>query len=271
MTERLERRGRPSLSGRLRIGLVLVSACLAGIFGIDRSPTSAQQVPFSRFSHNSAQHQRMPCLVCHVRNDNRTTPKMPGHIPCASCHVQQFADNKSPICAICHTPTSVKPFPGLRTFRTVFDHSKHTRQTNCATCHKPASGGVALSVPARTAGHATCFQCHGPQSLSAGKQINSCSTCHQSGSPARFSAASKAYSVNFSHQEHARKGLACAECHTVRPGSVRGGQVSSPMVSMHFAPARTKSCGACHNNKRAFGGKDFSDCKRCHEGPTFRF
>jgi hypothetical protein len=28
---------------------------------------------------------------------------------------------------------------------------------------------------------------------------------------------------------------------------------------------------SCHNDKRAFGGDDFSDCKRCHQGPTFRF
>jgi hypothetical protein len=27
----------------------------------------------------------------------------------------------------------------------------------------------------------------------------------------------------------------------------------------------------CHNNRRAFGGDDFADCKRCHTGQTFRF
>jgi hypothetical protein len=40
---------------------------------------------------------------------------------------------------------------------------------------------------------------------------------------------------------------------------------------MHFASTRTQSCASCHNNSRAFGGTDFSDCKRCHEGSTFRF
>ncbi|MEO8042821.1 MAG: cytochrome c3 family protein, partial [Acidobacteriota bacterium] len=63
---------------------------------------------FSRFRHDTAQHTRLPCLVCHVRSDNSSTPKMPGHIPCASCHSQQFAEgNTNAICTICHTATDV--------------------------------------------------------------------------------------------------------------------------------------------------------------------
>jgi hypothetical protein len=27
----------------------------------------------------------------------------------------------------------------------------------------------------------------------------------------------------------------------------------------------------CHNGKRAFGGDDFTSCKRCHTGPAWRF
>ena len=232
-------------------------------------PAGAQD--YSRFRHDTQQHTRMPCLVCHVRNDNRAAMRFPGHIPCASCHQEQWTDNKQPICYICHTSTDVKPFPTLKSFRTKFDHGRHTKLANCATCHKPASRGAALSVPSRLNGHVTCFQCHGPDAKSGDKDIGSCVTCHEQGRPGRFSAASRAYGVNFSHSEHARKGLSCAECHQVRAGMPRGRQVSSPLVSMHFAPARTKSCGACHNNQRAFGGTDFSDCKRCHEGSSFKF
>ncbi len=260
---------------RLAISALIFALAFIATLAVRSRPISANVDPLAqtapRFQHETAQHKRMPCLVCHIRSEGRTTPKMPGHIPCASCHVQQFADNTSPMCVICHTATGVKPFPAMRSFRTVFDHSKHVRQTGCATCHKPASRGVALSVPSRVNAHVTCFQCHGAQSVAGDRQIGSCSTCHQPGRPSRFSAGSKAYSVNFSHSEHARKGLSCSECHTIRPGNARRGQVGSPLVSMHFAPARTKSCGACHDNKRAFGGTDFSDCKRCHEGSTFKF
>lgn len=233
-------------------------------------PSTAQD--FSRFRHATAQHTRLPCLVCHVRSENRTAPKMPGHLPCSSCHSQQFAQgNTSPICSICHTPTDVKRFPPLRSFNVVFDHARHSRQTNCATCHKPAARGVALSIPARANAHVTCFQCHGPQTMSGGKNIGSCSTCHRPGRPVRTSESAKAFTVNFSHSEHVRKNLRCADCHTVKAGVRRGQQVSSPLASMHFARAGVRSCASCHDNRRAFGGNDFSDCKRCHEGRTFRF
>jgi c(7)-type cytochrome triheme protein len=227
---------------------------------------------YSRFKHTSAQHARLPCLLCHKREDNSARMKLPGHIPCSSCHVEQFASNTSPLCNICHTPTSVKPFPGLKSFTSRFDHGRHLRLTNCATCHKPARRGVSLSVPSGSAAHTTCFQCHGPQTVSGGKNIGSCGTCHQSGRPVRNSDWARAFAVNFSHSEHiATKKFSCTDCHTVRAGSAKGRQVSSPLVSMHFAPARAQSCGACHNDRRAFGGNDFSDCRRCHEGNSFRF
>ena len=233
---------------------------------VDPAASAAVQ-DFSKFDHRSAQHTRMPCLLCHVRSQGVTAPKMPGHTPCAGCHVQQMADNQSAICMICHTATSVKPFPTLRSFNVMFNHGAHVRQTGCATCHKPSRGGSAMSVPSRAAAHATCFTCHGPRT-----EIGSCATCHQLGRPVRNSASSRAFALNFSHREHlSARNMGCATCHSVQRGSARGRQVTSPLVSMHFAPAGRASCGACHNNKRAFGPPDFADCKRCHEGKTFRF
>jgi len=227
---------------------------------------------FSRFRHDTQQHRRMPCLVCHVRSDNRATPSMPGHIPCSSCHAQQFAEgNKSPICYICHTETSVKRFPSIRSFNILFDHGRHVRQTGCATCHKPIRAGVALSIPSGFSAHMTCFQCHGPRNEIGGRNIGSCGVCHQPGRPVRTPTTAAAFKVNFSHAEHRAKGLACAECHTVRAGTSRGRQVSSPTAAMHLVSAQVRSCASCHNNQRAFGGNDFADCKRCHEGRTFRF
>jgi len=229
---------------------------------------------FSRFRHDTQQHTRMPCLICHVRSSNSTTPKMPGHIPCASCHSAEFAKgNASPICVICHTATDVKSFPPLRSFNAVFDHGRHVRQTNCATCHKPANRGVGLSIPARASGHVTCFQCHQPQTMVGEKNIGSCSTCHKPGTVSRTSESAKAFRLNFSHAEHARKGLSCSDCHTVRPGARRGSQVSAPLPAMHLAKPGIKSCAACHNNTRAFGdgNGNFANCRRCHEGKSFKF
>ena len=263
------------------IVLLVVSSCMMVLTYAGEPDTSDLYAPvltetatqdFSRFRHDTQQHTRLPCLVCHVRSENSTTPKMPGHIPCSSCHVQQFAEgNSNPICSICHTATGVKPFPQLRSFNAVFDHGRHARQTNCATCHKPTRRGVALSIPARLSAHTTCFQCHGPRTMIAGKNIGSCSTCHKPGRLVRTPESARAFAVNFSHSEHSRKGLSCSECHTVRAGMRRGAQVTSPLASMHFARAGVSSCAACHNNRRAFGGNDFSDCNRCHEGSSFKF
>ena len=226
---------------------------------------------YSTFRHETEQHDRLPCLVCHVRNDNSSRISFPGHIPCASCHVQQFADNQNAICTICHTESGLKNFPPLRSFNAVFDHTKHLREANCGDCHRPAASGVALSIPSGPNAHATCFQCHGPQATAAdGREISSCSTCHQPGMPVRTSQNARAYEVNFSHADHT-KSMNCSACHTVRAGAGRGRQVSAPVALMHKAPSGSNSCAACHNNRRAFGGTDFSDCKRCHEGSTFGF
>ncbi len=227
---------------------------------------------YSRFQHSNPMHNRLPCLLCHKREEGLTTPKRSGHTPCAGCHVQQFADNTSPLCVICHTPTGVKPFPPLRSFNIQFDHSKHLRQTNCATCHKPSRRGIALSVPSGVAAHNTCFQCHGPRTEVGGRNIGSCGTCHQPGRPIRGSDWAKAFTVNFSHLEHVRGGnMNCATCHTVRARSARGRQVSSPFAAMHFAPKGSQNCASCHNNTRAFGNSDFANCKKCHEGRNFKF
>ena len=274
------RRHRRHRMTALAVPLIVLAVMIVLTYGSEQEVSPIDAVitnetngqDFSRFRHDTQQHGRLPCLVCHVRSDNSPTPKMPGHIPCSSCHVQQFAEgNSSPICSICHTATDVKRFPPLRSFNAVFDHGRHMRQTNCATCHKPELRGVALSIPSRLSAHVTCFQCHGPRTMIGEKNIGSCSTCHQPGRPVRTPETARAFTVNFSHSEHARKGLGCAECHTIRPGMRRGAQVTEPLASMHFARAGVSSCAACHNNRRAFGGTDFSDCKKCHERNSFRF
>lgn len=282
-----QRKARRSTTKRLEVAVLILAAFAFG-YGFTMFPnnTAVEETTvdmteptvggaarnFSKFQHNNQAHSQLSCMLCHVRTEGSTRPKFPGHMPCAGCHVQQFADNKSAICIICHTATGVKPFPALRSFNVQFDHASHIRQTNCATCHKTSRRGVAFSVPSGGNAHVTCFQCHGPRTEIAGRNIGSCSECHAPGRPVRGSEWAKAYTVNFSHQEHRQRGnMNCAACHAVRAGRPRGRQVSAPAASMHFAPAGVQSCGSCHDNKRAFGPGDFSNCRRCHEGKTFKF
>jgi c(7)-type cytochrome triheme protein len=239
---------------------------------------------FSKFTHTNPTHAQLPCLLCHRRENNSPRPTLPGqqgHLPCAGCHTQQFANHDSPICTICHTNVeagTLKPFPTLKSFGMKFNHALHVTgaartSAGCTTCHQPESRGVALSIPAGFNAHTTCFQCHAPRAQSStGRDISSCGVCHQIGSHARINEWANAYKVNFSHARHGSgKGLSCNDCHNIRDGVTQARQVTAPLPLMHHASARAQSCLSCHNNKRAFGIENFGDCKKCHQGAHFYF
>ncbi|HEU4595458.1 MAG TPA: cytochrome c3 family protein [Pyrinomonadaceae bacterium] len=245
-------------------------------------PAAAQGGNFSTFSHSLPAHSGLACASCHQRSNNSPQPALPGHKSCTSCHFQQFVTAGQPICAICHTNVEsanppVKGFPSLKSFNVRFDHAQHTTgagrpEAGCASCHAPARRGVALTIPAGLQAHQNCYQCHTPGAQSGGRDISSCGACHAQGGYRRTSTGSRAFAVSFSHATHGpRQGLSCAECHSVRAGAPQSRQVTSPRPTQHFASGRAQSCMTCHNNRRAFGGDDFADCKRCHKGPTFRF
>jgi c(7)-type cytochrome triheme protein len=287
-----DKTARTRVAHRRRLELfVLVAGCILMVFAISGSSRSSNEPDtaaapeiaaadpsaedFSRFLHTNPMHARLPCLLCHKRDDNSPRPKRTGHLPCSGCHVQQFAEKSGPMCTICHTNSetgAVRAFPPLRSFSAKFDHARHVSQTNCATCHRTSRGGAVQSIPSGASAHTTCYQCHRPDREVAGRNIGSCNVCHELGRPTHFASLSAPYKVNFSHTRHsAVRSLNCASCHTVRSGGSRTDQVSEPLASMHFAPPRASSCASCHNNKRAFGTADFGDCKRCHTGRSFKF
>jgi c(7)-type cytochrome triheme protein len=235
------------------------------------------ELDYSKFQHRNANHARLPCALCHRRDSNAIRPQLPGsnsHLPCAGCHAQQFASTNGPICTICHTDASggaLKPFPRLRSFRMNFDHGRHLNMgsVGCATCHRPARGGGALSIPAGFNAHATCYRCHTPQAKSGGRDISSCGTCHQPGGYSRTPESGVAFRVGFNHANHQK--VTCNQCHQVRAGLPQRRQVTAPEPLNHHATARGMSCMTCHDGKRAFGGDDFTVCIRCHKGKEWRF
>ena len=231
---------------------------------------------YSKFEHRSRNHSRLPCLLCH-RRDSGTVPKLPGsggHLPCAGCHAQQFSNTDSPICTICHTDVksgALKSFPPLKSFRMKFDHSLHVKMgdVSCNTCHRPQRTGVAMTIPAGFNAHSTCFRCHSPRAQSQGRDISSCGTCHQLGGYSRTPTTAPAFRVGFSHSKHQK--LTCDDCHQPRAGMPQRRQMTTPEPLNHHATGRSQSCMTCHDGKRAFGGDDFSSCKRCHTGTAWRF
>ncbi|MDT7809682.1 MAG: hypothetical protein QOJ70_3495 [Acidobacteriota bacterium] len=230
----------------------------------------------SEFLHTNPNHARLPCLLCHKREDNSPRPRLPGHVPCSACHVPEFQSAQAPLCTICHEGTaggSLKAFPPIRNFQMRFDHALHTRgaaAASCVTCHRPARVGVAQSIPRSAGAHATCFQCHSARAQApSGRDISSCSTCHQLGTLRRTPETAAAFRVGFSHAAHARRGLTCTSCHKVSAGEAQGRQVVSPQPLMHHATARAQSCATCHNDRRAFGIENFTNCIRCHKGSSY--
>jgi c(7)-type cytochrome triheme protein len=246
-----------------------------------QNPQEQMQFPegldYSKFLHSTRNHSRLPCLLCHRRETNSAVPKRPGgsgHLPCAGCHAQQFAGSESPICTICHTDVksgALKAFPRLKSFRMKFEHSRHLQmaKVSCMTCHRPSRGGVALSIPSGFNAHTTCYQCHTSRAQSGGRDISSCGTCHQLGGYSRTPESAQAFRVGFSHAKHQK--TSCAECHDVRAGMPQRRQVTAPEPLNHHATGRSLSCMTCHNGKRAFGGDDFTTCKRCHTGTAWHF
>jgi len=248
-----------------------------------QSPQEQMQFPegldYSKFQHDSRNHSRLPCLLCHRRDSNAPVPKRPGasqHLPCAGCHAQQFQNSESPICTICHTDVksgALKPFPTrLISFRMKFDHAKHLSMgsVNCNTCHRPVRNGVAMTIPADFNAHTTCFRCHTPRAQSGGRDISSCGTCHQLGGYSRTPQNMPAFRIGFSHARHDPK-TNCNDCHQVRAGMPQRRQVTTPEPLNHHASGRGQSCASCHDGKRAFGDDDFTVCKRCHTGAAWRF
>jgi c(7)-type cytochrome triheme protein len=237
--------------------------------------SQGSNIDYSKFRHDNANHSRLPCLLCHRRETDAPRPAMPGaanHAPCAGCHAKEFANTGHPICTVCHTDVqagTVKPFPRLSSFGMRFDHARHQNlgRLSCASCHRPLRGGVALSIPAGFNAHTNCFACHTSRAQSNGRDISSCGTCHRMERYVRASQTARAFRVGFSHAKHDRtEGLSCNECHRVQAT-----RVSAPQPLNHHAAPRAFSCMSCHNGKRAFGGDDFSVCKRCHTGARWQF
>jgi hypothetical protein len=270
----------------LAFGVVFVCAISdSHVLALAITETTQESAPnYSKFKHDDPNHARLPCLLCHRRETNSPRPVLPGsngHLPCAGCHAQQFANSASPICTICHTDpqsSKLRPFPRLSNFNMKFDHSRHTRtgSVGCATCHRPSRAGVAMTIPAGLNAHVTCYQCHSPQAKSGaqanGRDISSCGTCHEPGRYVRTRETAPAFRLGFSHAKHDKsEGLTCNECHRVRAGVAPRVQVSAPQSLNHHASPGAFSCMSCHNGKRAFGGDDFSVCTRCHSGTTWHF
>lgn len=231
---------------------------------------------YGAFSHSVPEHNEVNCDSCHQRESGAARLAFPGHDSCISCHMNAFTNTKSGICANCHTdvqtvPATMKAFPArfIEGFNMKFNHAAHMTgdarpPEGCASCHSPA--GASQSIPSGISAHSTCYTCHTPES-----NVGSCSVCHTIAPYNRTPATSNVIKAVFRHSDHTpRQGVNCAECHTVRASATQSRQVSAPSAVEHVSAGEGVSCRTCHNDRRAFGDSNFSNCGKCHTGSGFK-
>ncbi len=146
----------------------------------------------------------------------------------------------------------------------VFSHNRHlakksahgTPTFSCASCHTGNKSKKHYTMADMYKGQ-SCGACHnGKQAFDA----HECSKCHQ--------VKEIVYQVKetgptpFSHKKHLAKIKDCSTCHTkiYKLGK-------NPTVTM-AEMGKGKSCGACHDGKRAFG---VNKCAKCHRSPELTY
>lgn len=186
------------------------------------------------------------CFDCH---DKGRSPAMPANENCVACHRQKDRVIPQKTAIYGSGDTVVK-----------FSHTPHVAALKCTDCHTKlfpmASGQVRITLGEHKSG-ARCFACHDGKKAPGG---DNCTACHaKSPAPRVLDFKVKGLgTLKFNHEGHFNK-FTCTDCHTKLYAYKQGTQKTT-MDEME----KGKSCGACHNGKKAFsvGG----DCVKCHKG-----
>lgn len=213
------------------------------------------------FSHNahlkkkSAKSPNIGCKSCH--NDNMklntryTMADMEKGKSCGMCHGKTaFSLSK---CTACHKVKDIA-FKISETGPVVFSHNKHLKDMQCNACHEKlynaGPNNKRVSMAEMDKGK-SCGACHNGKTAFS---VNKCGECH----PTRdvVFKVKDLSDVKFSHNVHL-KAFKCGDCHTkiYKPSS--GNKVVT-MAEME----KGKSCGACHDGKKAFTVSGY--CDTCH-------
>jgi len=148
--------------------------------------------------------------------------------------------------------------------KVVFSHAVHlkkksekTPNISCKACHNDAMKKGERYTMAQMEKGKSCGLCHNGKKAFA---LAKCTACHKV-KDVTFKV-KQTGPVLFKHSVHLEKDPQCNTCHT---GIFK--TATSPPVSM-AAMEKGKSCGACHNGKKAFA---LSACTKCHPVKELNF
>jgi c(7)-type cytochrome triheme protein len=228
--------------------------CHGGLFDMEALKAELKK-DFNMESLNQGKY----CGACH--NGNKA---FASDTQCARCHLRvKESDQKGASArprAIPSYKTSVSLGEGDAAV--LFNHETHTVSSRCTACHpglfkiKKGANRVTMADHGKPK---YCFACHdGKKSFSG----NDCSRCHakipasQAQAPGPLTYAMEgAEPVQFLHKKHGS--FACNECHPKSFAMKKGGSKMT-MAVMY----QRKSCGLCHNGKKAF---QVTQCAKCHQ------
>lgn len=234
-------------------------------------------------------HRRVACMACHAKPDFTEASS-----ECVACHADIHRGELGPDCARCHTTSNfVERADQVRSHRTSrFPLAGAHLTLDCASCHRPASGGHLTFVNTS----AECSGCHlpeygaakNPDHVAAGFPRD-CEQCHSSGgwSGRSFNHALTGFALSGAH-----KGLACDECHA-------GGRFSRAAADCiachqndydqaadpdHRISVFPTTCSDCHDMNSWLGAKfdhgrwfpiysgvhrgEWTRCSECHASPS---
>jgi c(7)-type cytochrome triheme protein len=212
--------------------LTKCSNCHPGLFKIKQGANK-----ITRADHS----QKKYCFVCHDGKKSFSGNN------CSRCHVNTPA------------PQQAVSF-GSGEKAILFRHQTHAGKLKCGSCHPalfPYKKGVTKIGFADHNTQKACFNCHTGKNS---KAFYDCNKCHKdrgaTAPPAPLKYTVKDYwPANFSHANH--DAFACDQCHP-NPFSMKKGDTKMTMAVMF----QGKSCGACHDGKKAFPS---TACARCHK------
>jgi len=222
----------------------------------------------------TGKHADVACEKCHT-----TTPasrvadgkpritqfKPVAHGDCVSCHRDPHDGRLRGACSSCHVTTSFASVEG-RSFahdRTRYPLRGRHASVSCASCH--------TGYPAKIdrPNFATCASCHRDphrgQATLAGANVD-CASCHTvSGfAPSTFTVAQHARTAYPLEGRHAL--VACAGCHTSRPGAARG----SREVVIRPVADRCEACHADAHGGQLAASSSKGACSTCHTPAGWR-
>jgi c(7)-type cytochrome triheme protein len=217
--------------------LTKCSNCHPGLFKIKKGANKITQADHG---------QKKYCFVCHDGKKSFSWNS------CSSCHV------KTP------TPRQAVLF-GHGEKAILFSHQTHAGKLKCGSCHTrlfPFKRGDTKISFASHSSEKACFTCHKEKNGVA--FYNDCSRCHkdrggaaaaQQGPGPLIYKVQGAGPVNFNHTSHTA--FTCDQCHPKLFSMKKGGSKMT-MADMY----QGKSCGACHDGKKAFPSMA---CAQCHK------